>query len=81
MLASDTGLTVILTLTSLRGDYPENTLIFAKGGDRSNAGEVPESAACATLNIDVRVGVGGAEKSDSSSRINAELGVDVPREP
>ena len=44
--------------------------IAANGGDRKSAEDVPETALCERYGIEMRFGVGGAEKLNSSSNIN-----------
>jgi cytidyltransferase-like protein len=66
--------TVHGTLAALAREYPGDRLIFANGGDRRGAGDVAEAEICASLGIELRFGVGGDDKADSSSRINAALG-------
>ena len=73
--AIDTDPTVKQTLASLRDRFPDEILIFANGGDRSDVASVAESAICELLDIQLVLGVGGTEKADSSSRINDELDV------
>jgi len=73
--AIDEDATVKQTLASLRERYPSASLTFANGGDRSTASVVAEAELCEALGIDIQLGVGGAEKADSSSRINAALGI------
>jgi hypothetical protein len=63
------------TLASLRERFPSASLTYANGGDRSTASAVAEAELCEALGIRVVLGVGGCEKADSSSRINAELGI------
>lgn len=41
--------------------------IFAKGGDRSDPDKVPEFAICQSIGCEIRFGVGGREKVQSSS--------------
>lgn len=41
--------------------------VFAKGGDRSDADKVPEFVLCEEIGCEVRFGVGGREKVQSSS--------------
>jgi cytidyltransferase-like protein len=65
--------TVRETLAALALDYPGQRLIFANGGDRRDAGDVAETEICASLGIELRFGVGGDNKADSSSRINAAM--------
>jgi bifunctional ADP-heptose synthase (sugar kinase/adenylyltransferase) len=73
--AVDEDATVKQTLASIRERYPSASLTFANGGDRSTASVVAEAAVCEALGISLRLGVGGTEKADSSSRINAALGI------
>jgi cytidyltransferase-like protein len=73
--AVDEDATVKQTLASIRERYPSASLTFANGGDRSSASVVAEAEVCEALRIDLRLGVGGTEKADSSSRINAALGI------
>jgi cytidyltransferase-like protein len=73
--AIDADATVKQTLASIRERYPAASLTFANGGDRSDPSVVAEAELCQKLGIDLRLGVGGVEKADSSSRINAALGI------
>jgi cytidyltransferase-like protein len=73
--AIDEDPTVKQTLTSLRKRFPAASITFANGGDRSTASAVAEAELCEALGIHVVLGVGGIEKADSSSRINAALGI------
>lgn len=73
--AVDDDATVRLSLGLVREKYPDAELIFANGGDRSSAARISEADVCEELGIELRFGVGGAEKADSSSRINAALGI------
>lgn len=43
--------------------------VFAKGGDRSSAGDVPEFDACVKLGCHVVFGIGGKDKVQSSSEL------------
>ena len=43
--------------------------IFAKGGDRNAAGNVPEFEVCKRIGCEVVFGVGGFDKADSSKDI------------
>lgn len=45
--------------------------VFAKGGDRSDADKVPEFILCEQIGCEVRFGVGGREKVQSSSDLIA----------
>jgi len=70
----DDDSTVKRTLRAIRECYPHTELVFANGGnDRSNTTEISESEVCAELGIELRFGVGGEEKADSSTRIIAAL--------
>ena len=60
----------------LRERYPDAELLFCNGGDRSDAGDpVPsaETHLAEEIGLQMVYGVGGEDKSDSSSRINEEL--------
>ncbi len=71
--AIDEDATVKQTLASLRERYPSASLTFANGGDRSATSVIAEAELCEALGIGLQLGVGGTEKADSSSRINAAL--------
>jgi cytidyltransferase-like protein len=73
--AVDDDSTVKRTLRVIREKYPDAQLIFANGGDRSSAAKISEADVCAELGIELRFGVGGEDKADSSTRINAVLGI------
>lgn len=73
--AIDGDATVKQTLASIRERYPSASLTFANGGDRSTTSVVAEAGVCEALGIGLRLGIGGTEKADSSSRINAALGI------
>lgn len=68
------------TLAMIADKYPDDELIFANGGDRSDAGRLPgpEGDMCIERGIKMVFGVGtdvrGHVKPDSSSRINQALG-------
>ena len=74
ILAIDEDPTVIETLRMIAITHPYDELIFANGGDRSAPEAVPERAVCEEHGIQMVYGVGGAEKADSSTRINQALG-------
>jgi len=74
MVALDDDPTVIKTLQYIAEKYPADTLVFANGGDRDSEKAVPETDVCHEYNIEMLFGVGGAEKADSSTRINQALG-------
>jgi len=66
------------TLRMIRSKYPDEELIFANGGDRSEGLALPtnEFDACNECGIEMVFGVGSheVEKRDSSTRINQALG-------
>jgi cytidyltransferase-like protein len=68
------------TLRLIADKYPDDELIFANGGDRSDADRLPgpEGDLCIERGIKMVFGVGtevrGLVKPDSSSRINQALG-------
>jgi glycerol-3-phosphate cytidylyltransferase/D-beta-D-heptose 7-phosphate kinase/D-beta-D-heptose 1-phosphate adenosyltransferase len=70
-LATDTGPGVGDSLRAVRARHPDATIVFCNGGDRRSADEIPgpERRACAEAGIEMRFGVGGTDKADSSSRI------------
>ena len=70
ILAVDKEPPVIETLKLVADKYKEEELIFANGGDRSSDKVVPETEICHKLGIEMKFGVGGVEKADSSTRIN-----------
>ena len=59
-------------LRKARAKYPNDTLVFAKGGDRT-ADNIPEIPICKELNIEIKYNVGmkisEKQKSNSSSWI------------
>ena len=71
--AVDDDSTVQRTLRVIRERYPYAELVFANGGDRSSASRISESDTCDELEISLAFGIGGEEKADSSTRINAAL--------
>ena len=84
-VAVDDDATVVASLRRVRELYPDAELLFCNGGDRSHASDaVPSAETHLTEEIGLQMvyGVGGDEKSDSSSRINEELSrADVPATP
>lgn len=74
IIAIDTDPTVIQTLDFIATQHPDDELIFANGGDRDSAKVVPETDVCQKNNIVMVFGVGGDNKSDSSTRINQAMG-------
>ena len=77
VLAIDDQPPVIETLRMIAKKYPKDELIFANGGDRSSPSVVPELDVCKEYNIEMVYGVGGANKADSSTRINQATGHEV----
>ncbi|MDH3300785.1 MAG: adenylyltransferase/cytidyltransferase family protein [Acidimicrobiia bacterium] len=75
-IAVDNDRTVTESIRLAAQKYPDHRLIFANGGDRKPE-FVPESAVCEELGVEMRFGVGGDEKADSSTRINMELGLET----
>lgn len=49
-------------------------MIFANGGDRDSAKQVPETSICEKYSIDMIFDCGGTEKLNSSTNINTLLG-------
>lgn len=74
VLAVDEDLTVVRTLAMIANQNEGNTLVFANGGDRASVKEVPETQVCRDYTIKMAFGVGGNNKTDSSTRINQALG-------
>ena len=71
--AVDEDNSVKQTLRAIRDEHPDTALIFANGGDRSSSAMISEAGVCEDLRIELRFGVGGEEKADSSTRIIAAL--------
>jgi cytidyltransferase-like protein len=78
VVATDDGPGIDRTFDVVRARYPDTELVFCNGGDRSDAGTLPEAerASAQRNRIELRYGVGGAEKADSSTRILAALDED-----
>lgn len=70
-IAVEDGPGIDASFDLIRSAYPDTTLTFCNGGDRSSASELPadEIAAASRNRIELRYGVGGEDKADSSSRI------------
>ncbi|MBU0457208.1 MAG: adenylyltransferase/cytidyltransferase family protein [Nanoarchaeota archaeon] len=51
-------------------------IIFANGGDRESKKVVPETPICEKYNIEMKFGVGGMDKPNSSSNINKLMGLE-----
>jgi len=75
--AVDHDPTVRSSLRLVRERYPDAALIFANGGDRSQRSAVAEAEVCEELGIELRFGVGGETKADSSTRINTTQGLEL----
>ncbi|GMO13286.1 MAG: hypothetical protein Ta2E_02360 [Mycoplasmoidaceae bacterium] len=65
IIAIDKDKTVCATLSLIRKLYPNDTLTFCKGGDRTNK-NTPEQEVCDKLNINIVFDIGG--KKIHSSR-------------
>jgi len=74
-VAVDEDRTVSASLAKIADEFGDRTLLFANGGDRKPE-FVPESVVCDERGIELRFGIGGDNKADSSSRINVELGLE-----
>ena len=72
ILSIDSDPSVIETLKLIHNKYPSDTLIFCKGGDRQSLEDIPE----ANIGIPIKFefGVGGFDKTNSSSNINSLSG-------
>lgn len=66
--AIDKDGTVCQTLQWIRAEFPNDTIFFCKGGDRTKD-EIPEKDVCNELNIHIWDGMGGRDKVDSSQDI------------
>lgn len=51
-----------------RQKYPDAHLVFANGGDRTRS-NIPEEPMCHQCNVELKFGVGGADKANASSKI------------
>jgi cytidyltransferase-like protein len=68
VLSRDDDMTVCKTLEYLRNFYPDDKLIFAKGGDRT-IDNIPEKDICEKLGIEMKFGIGGFKIQSSSHLI------------
>jgi glycerol-3-phosphate cytidylyltransferase/D-beta-D-heptose 7-phosphate kinase/D-beta-D-heptose 1-phosphate adenosyltransferase len=78
-IAVDDDETVAASLRRVRDLHPDAELLFCNGGDRDpHQDAVPSAEALLADEIGLQLvyGVGGEQKSDSSSRINRELSRD-----
>ena len=73
VLAIDHDQSVCQTLEKIAAANKGKTIIFANGGDRDSRTNIPETEICDRLGIEVRFGVGGTEKVNSSTDIMREL--------
>ncbi len=76
MIAIDTDATVSASIEELARRHPDHRIIFGNGGDRDSGAVVPESEVCDRHGIEMVFDLGGAEKHDSSTRINQALGLE-----
>lgn len=76
VLSIDEDPTIIKTLEMVAEQHPGDELVFANGGDRDSAKEVPEAEVCERYGIEMIFDAGGIEKTDSSTRINQAMGHD-----
>lgn len=74
-LAVEDGPGIDGTFDVIRAAYPDTELEFCNGGDKSDISTVPreELAAAERNQVQMRYGIGGTDKVDSSSRIIAAL--------
>lgn len=77
VLAIDQEPPVSETIRVIAREHPNDEIIFANGGDRSSPKVVPETVVCQEFGIKMIYGVGGAQKTDSSTRINQATGHEV----
>jgi cytidyltransferase-like protein len=54
-------------LLKIRKKFPNNKIIFANGGDRSDTTKILEFDTCQKHKIDLKFGIGGNHKESSSS--------------
>ena len=76
VIAVDDDRSVGETLSMIAKGNPDKKLIFGNGGDRNHKNNIPEKDVCEKFDIDMIFTFGGTEKSDSSTRINQELGLE-----
>jgi glycerol-3-phosphate cytidylyltransferase/D-beta-D-heptose 7-phosphate kinase/D-beta-D-heptose 1-phosphate adenosyltransferase len=79
VLSIDDDATIIKTLEMVARQHPGDELIFANGGDRNSEKTIPEVEVCRQFNIEMRFDA-GAEKVDSSTRINQATGREQPKQ-
>ncbi len=76
LVAIDDDPTIIRTLDQVATENTGARIIFANGGDRQSAHDVPETEVCERHGIEMLFGVGGFEKLNSSSNINQIRGAE-----
>ena len=54
-------------LIKIKKMYPNNEIVFANGGDRSDSSKILEFETAKQYNIDLKFGIGGSHKESSSS--------------
>ena len=54
-------------LIKIRNKYPNDKIIFANGGDRSDSSKILEFETAKQYNIDLKFGIGGSHKESSRS--------------
>lgn len=74
LLSIDEDQTQCKTLEMLADKHKGDKIIFANGGDRDSKKAIPEDELCEKNNIEMKFGVGGDDKPNSSSSINKLLG-------
>lgn len=76
VLSVDQDKTQCKTLAMLAKKYKGKKIIFANGGDRDSEKAIPETDVCKKNHIEMKFGVGGDDKPNSSSNINQRLGLE-----
>lgn len=76
MISIDDDQSVKESITHIAKMNMEHTLVFGNGGDRNHENDIPEREVCKAYGIRMVFDFGGTEKSDSSTRINRELGLE-----
>lgn len=76
LIAVDDDPSIVRTLDRVARDHAGARIIFANGGDRQSAEDVPETEVCDRHGIEMQFGVGGFDKLNSSSSINQSRGAE-----
>jgi cytidyltransferase-like protein len=76
VLSIDEDKTQCKTLEMLAKKHKGDSLIFSNGGDRDSEKAIPETDVCKKNNVEMKFGIGGDDKPNSSSNINKLLGVE-----